>query len=210
MQSHLADVEAVTRLLELLGENFHVAAVELKDRRVAQQIHVGGGGIEQHLLLGNTQRFACAHDLALRLTRAVGGLQPVEERVRRGGANDARIKRLRSRAVDQRPCDGNLRGRFLVLGAAVGGDAQLRPIAGKRLRHVLVGRTQRRALRVERRIILIRLHQGPLERIRRRLPAADPCSGHRDAGNGPGCVERGRYEHHCQWDVGFGDRGVPI
>ena len=26
----------------------------------------------------------------------------------------------------------------------------------------------------------------------------------------PGCVERGRYEHHCQWDVGFGDRGVPI
>jgi hypothetical protein len=27
---------------------------------------------------------------------------------------------------------------------------------------------------------------------------------------GPGCVERGRYEHHCQWDVGFGDRGVPI
>ena len=42
-------------------------------------------------------------------------------------------------------------------------------------------------------------HQPPSRR--RRSPS---CT------TGPGCVERGRYEHHCQWDVGFGDRGVPI
>src|SRR4029077_11872387 len=119
------------------------------------------------------------------LTCAVGGLQPVEERVRRVGADDARIEGLFELAIDYRARDRNFRRRFLVLDAAAGGDAQLRPIAGKRLRHVLVGGTQRRALRIERRIVLIRLHQGPLERIRRRLPAADPCSGHRNAGNGP-------------------------
>ena len=68
--------------------------------------------------------------------------------------------------------------------AAVGGEAELRPIAGQRLRHVLVGRAQRCALRVQRRIILIGLHQGPFQRIRRPLPAADARTGHRRAGNG--------------------------
>ena len=168
---HLADIETVARLFELLGQHFDVAAVELEDRRVAQQIHVGGGGIEQHLLLGDAERFARPHDLAFRLARPVGGLQAVEQRVGRVGADDARIKGLCELGIDSRARDRKFRGRLLVLGAAAGGDAQLRPIAGQRLRHVLVGGTQRRALRVERRVVLIGLHQRPFERVRRRLPA---------------------------------------
>ena len=39
---HLADIEAVTRLFQLLREHFDVAAIEIEDRLVAYQIHVGG------------------------------------------------------------------------------------------------------------------------------------------------------------------------
>ena len=92
---HLADIEAVARLFELLGEHFDVAAVEIEDRLVAQQIHVGGGGIEQHLLLGDAQRLARAHDLAFGLARAVGGLESVVERLRCGGADAARSRNCR-------------------------------------------------------------------------------------------------------------------
>jgi hypothetical protein len=44
---HFTDIEAVTRLLQLLGEHFDVAAIEIEDRLVAQQIHVRGRGVER-------------------------------------------------------------------------------------------------------------------------------------------------------------------
>src|SRR5262249_51177560 len=84
--SHFADIEAVTSLFQLLGEHFNVAAIEIKDRLVAYQIHVGGSGVEKNLLLGDPQRFACARHPAFRLACAIGGLKSVGQRLRRGCA----------------------------------------------------------------------------------------------------------------------------
>ena len=52
--SHFADIEAVTSLFQLFGEHFNVAAIKIEDRLVAQQIHIGGSGVEKYLLLGDT------------------------------------------------------------------------------------------------------------------------------------------------------------
>jgi hypothetical protein len=69
---HFTDIEAVAGLLELFGEHFDVAAIEIEDRLIAQQIHISGRGVEQHLLLGDAQRLARSCYLAFRLARAVG------------------------------------------------------------------------------------------------------------------------------------------
>jgi hypothetical protein len=53
---------------------------------LAYQIHVRSRRIEQHLLLGNAQRFARAHHLAFRVASAIGGLGSVVESLRRGRA----------------------------------------------------------------------------------------------------------------------------
>ena len=55
---YFADVETVARLLELFGQNFDVAPLQIEHRLIAQQIHISGRGIEQHLLLGDTQGLA--------------------------------------------------------------------------------------------------------------------------------------------------------
>ena len=154
--------------------------VEFKDRLIAQQIHIGGGGIEQHLLLGDAQRLARGIDLAFRLPGLVGGLKAVEERLRR------RWRRRCANRMSGRRCvfvgppadHGNSWRGIGVIVAAVGGEAQLRPVARQRLRHVLVDRAQRCALRVKRRIVLIGLHQRPFERIGRSLPSSQ-CQGRR-------------------------------
>jgi hypothetical protein len=72
---HLADIKAVTSLFQLLGEHFDVATIKIKDRLIAQQIHIGSSGVEKHLLFGDAQ-------LAFRLPRAIGGLKSVEQRLR--------------------------------------------------------------------------------------------------------------------------------
>ena len=99
---HLADIEAVAGLLELLGQHLDVAPLQIEHRLIAQQIHVGGRGIEQHLLLGDAQGLARGIDLAFRLAGAVGRLKAVEERVGAGGAERARVEILRELAVDER------------------------------------------------------------------------------------------------------------
>ena len=53
-----ADVEAVAGLAKLLLQHLDVAALQIEDRGVADQVHVGGGGVEQHGLLGQPQRLA--------------------------------------------------------------------------------------------------------------------------------------------------------
>ena len=75
----LADIEAVAGLAQLLLQHFDVAALQIEDRGVAQQIHVSGGGVEQHGLLGDAQRLARRLHLLLGLPRAVGGLEAVEQ-----------------------------------------------------------------------------------------------------------------------------------
>ena len=83
-----ADIETVAGLAQLLLQHFDVAPLQVEDRGVAQQIHVGGDGREQHLLFGDAQRLARGEHLAFGLTRAVGGLEAVEQglRDRRAGA----------------------------------------------------------------------------------------------------------------------------
>ena len=48
---HFANIKAVAGLFELLGEYFDVTTIKIKDRLIAQQIHVGSGGVEKNLLL---------------------------------------------------------------------------------------------------------------------------------------------------------------
>ena len=55
---HFANIKAVAGLFELLGEYFDVTTIKIKDRLIAQQIHVGSSGVEKNLLLGDAQRLA--------------------------------------------------------------------------------------------------------------------------------------------------------
>ena len=175
----LADIEAIARLFQLLGEHLDVAPVEIKDRLIAQQVHVGGGGVEQHLLLGDAQRLARAIDLAFRLPGTIGGLEAVEQRICPVGGDAAREECLGKRDIGDDAADRKLLHRIGVIITPLRGDAYLGAIAGEGLRHILIGRAQRGALRVERRIVLVGLHQGPFERVRRCVR-----TGHADAGNG--------------------------
>ena len=162
---YFADVETVARLLELFGENFDVAPLQIEHRLIAQQIHVSGRGIEQHLLLGDTQGLARRVHLAFRLTGPIRGLETVEQGVGAVGADRARIEVLREWAGDESAAERKYRCRVLIIVAARRGEAELWAIARQSLRHIFVGCAQRSPLRVQRRIILIGLHQGPFERV---------------------------------------------
>ena len=48
---HLADIEAVARLAQLFLQHLDVAPLQVEDRQVTQQVHVGGHRREQHRLL---------------------------------------------------------------------------------------------------------------------------------------------------------------
>ena len=70
---HLADVEAVARLPQLLLEDLDVVALEVEVRRVAQHVHIGGRAIEQHVLLDAAQGLARAeHERFGLLHRVIG------------------------------------------------------------------------------------------------------------------------------------------
>ena len=155
---YFADVETVARLLELFGENFDVAPLQIEHCLIAQQIHVSGRGIEQHLLLGDTQGLARRIHLTFRLTGPIRRLETVEQGVGAVGADRARIEVLREWAGDESAGERKHRCRALVVVAARGCEAELRAIARQSLRHIFVGRAQRSPLRVQRRIILIGLH----------------------------------------------------
>jgi hypothetical protein len=163
----LADVEAVSHLPQLLLQDLDVAPLQIENRRIAQQVHVGGYGIEQHGLHRHPQGLAGGEHLALRLTGAVAGLKPVERRV----AGIERIGLRRHGAglliVDRLLVDELARGHVGILLADLDGRAHPRAIAGQCLRHVLVGGAHRGALRVELRIVLIGLDQRALERVDR-------------------------------------------
>ena len=77
---HFADVEAVAGLAQLLLQHLDVAALQIEDRGVADQVHVGGGGVEQHGLLGQPQRLARGGHQLLRLPGPAGGAKAVEQR----------------------------------------------------------------------------------------------------------------------------------
>ncbi len=130
---HLADVEAVTSLFQLLGEHFDVAAIEIEDCLIAYQIHVGGSGVEKDLLLGEAQCLARAKHPAFRLTCAIGGLKAIEKRLRRGRA-ELPGRQVRAKAgVEDLVWKHSLVDRLVdlveVIEAAGRSDTEFRPIA---------------------------------------------------------------------------------
>ena len=130
---HFADIEAVTGLFQLLGEHFNVATIKLEDRLVAYQIHVGGGGIEKDLLLGDAQCLARARDLAFRLAGAIGGLESVVKRLRRSRAELPGTKIFANAGVVHDVWKYTLVFGFVelikIIKAARRGDTELWPVA---------------------------------------------------------------------------------
>jgi hypothetical protein len=168
---HLADVETIPRLAQLLLQHAHVVLLQFENRLVAQQIHVGGRRVEQHRLFDQAQRLARGGDLALGLTRAVGRAQTVVERLRGGDADGTR------RGVHPRVgVDGliriedavALRQRVGELRPRRGGGADRGPVARECLRNRFIGLTQDRTLRIELRIVLVGERQRAQQRIRER------------------------------------------
>src|SRR6516165_2226218 len=130
---HLADIEAVTSLFQLLGEHFDVATIKIEDRLVAQQIHVGSSGVKKDLLFGNAQCLARARDLAFRLPRAIGGLKSVVKRLRRSRAELPGTKIFANAGVVHDVWKYTLVFGFVelikIIKAARRGDTELWPVA---------------------------------------------------------------------------------
>ena len=145
-------------------EYVHVAALKLEDRCRLQEIHVGGGGVEQGALLRGPQHLASGEYLSFCLTGAIGGLEAVEQCL--GGGQPER--RHRSGAlvlvVDGRSAGGgpHLRQSIQVLLGQAGRAADARAIACERGWNVLVGGASGRALSIELGIVQIGLEQSAL------------------------------------------------
>ena len=157
---HLADVEAVAHLAQLLLQHLDVAALQIEDRGVAQQVHVGGGGGEQDVLLGQPEVLSRRRHLALRLPRAVGGHEAVEQ-----GLRDRRAIGMhahRAPLVDVRSGRTNtprggvevLLGRGVAAGWRAGGSPTGRWARFRRWR-------ARRHAAPDLRIVLVGLDQRP-------------------------------------------------
>ena len=159
-------------LAQLLAQHVEVGALQFEDAGLAQQVHVGGGGVEQHGRLDAAQRLAGGEHLALGKPGAVGGLETVEQVLRRGDADAARHVGAALREIS---------GSVALIGVVeptsrivvdsdcmpdVGGRDRPRPVAGQRGRHVLVGGANQRALRIDLRIVGVGVGQRLLRACR--------------------------------------------
>ena len=156
---HLADIEAVARLAQLLVDDLDVVALKVEDGRVAQHVHVGLGAVEQHRLLGVAQGLAGAEHLRLGLTGRVQRPVAVEQRLVDLDAGAARIGGRGTRA--------EIVAGLGVGGADIGRRADDRASQRARPRHVLVRGAHARPLRPEGRVAAIGARQRALERLGR-------------------------------------------
>ena len=129
-----------------------IGALRFDQRLVGQHVGIGGDGVEQHALADIAQRLAAGLHLQFRDADAVGGLEAVEQRLRHRHADDPGFQVGRLHGVIGQQIAHRLQP------AAQAGD-DLRPIAGQRLRHVLVGGALPRPFGIELRIGLIGLGQ---------------------------------------------------
>ena len=161
-----ADIEAVAGLAKLLLQHLDVAALQIEDRGVADQVHVGGGGVEQHGLLGQPQRFARRRHQLLGLPGPAGGAKSVEQRLR-----DRSAVALNADVAGGVAVSGDPRWRrwswsgVEILLAGGGGQVDARTIARQRLRNGFIGGAHRSALGIELRIVLVGLGQRPFQRV---------------------------------------------
>ena len=152
------------------------AAVRESPDRAA--VHVGGRGVQQHGLFDVAQRLTRREHLALGLPRLVGGLEAVEQVLRHRRADAARRVHSALREIGCRRVRAALLSRFRGLWStatampAFAVIEALRPVAGERGRHVLVGGAHLRALRVELRIVCVGVGEGSLKGLRERRVAA--------------------------------------
>ena len=86
----VAGFQPLLGLAQLLLQHLEVGALQFENAGVAQQVHVGGGGVEQHGLLDVAQRLARGEHLALGQPGAVGGLEAVQQVLRDRGADAVR------------------------------------------------------------------------------------------------------------------------
>ena len=142
---HLTHIEAIAGLAQLLLQNLDVAPLQIERRGVAQQIHVGRHGVEQHRLLGDAQRFARRLNLALGLARAVRRLKTVVESLCCGDAVTVRCHVARQLRVVRRE-SRRPRRRVPILLADGGVDAHFRAVSRQRLRHAFICRPHQGAL----------------------------------------------------------------
>ena len=140
----VARLQTLVGLTQLFSQHFEVRPLQFQDAGVTQQIHVGGGGVEQHGLLDVAQRFARGKHLALREPRAVGSLKTVQQVLRDRGADamrsvDAALGKVASRRIERRRrADLTDRGRQR-LHADTGRRHRPRPITGESRRHAFIG-----------------------------------------------------------------------
>jgi hypothetical protein len=171
---HFTDIEAVAGLAQLLLQHFHVAALQFEQGAVAEQIHIGLGGVHQDRLLGDAERFPSRGRTRFGLTHPVRSLISV---VKGLGSRDAdALRRIvqpgagigdRRRAA-QYTGSGHLRHSVGILLSHRRRRRHSRLVAGQRLRHGFVRLPHHRPLRVELRIALVGVYQRVVERIRLR------------------------------------------
>ena len=150
---HVAGVEPLLHDAEGFAQEGDVGALRLDQRLVGEHVGIGGDGVEQHALSDIAQRLAAGPHLKFRDADAVGGLETVEQRLRHRDADGPRFQgRGLDGVVGQQVADR------LQPGAEAGDD--LRPVAGQRLRDVLVGGALPRPFGIELRVGLIGLGQG--------------------------------------------------
>ena len=214
----LAGVEAVAGLAQRHFEHVDVAALELEDRRVAEQIHVGGRGVEQDGLLGGPQGLAGGEHLALGLARAVRGLEAVEERLGDGHAGGRHGDRALRLGVGRGPRrHGILDQRLQIILGDARRPGRARAVARQRRGHGFVDRAGGGALGVELGIVLVGLDQRGFERG----PAgSDPAVGdahaqfgreraQREADHGARSKERRAGAARYQSSIATRDRHAP-
>ena len=166
----VARLQTLVGLTQLFSQHFEVRPLQFQDAGVTQQIHVGGGGVEQHGLLDVAQRFARGKHLALREPRAVGGLKAVQQVLCDRGADamrsvDAALGEIAGWEVQRRRrADLTDRGRQR-LHADIGRRHSPGPVTGERRRHAFIGGANHRALRVERRVVGVGVSKGGFERV---------------------------------------------
>lgn len=138
---HFADVEALLRLPQLLFEHFDVVAAQIRDRCVAQHVHVCGGRVVEQILLREAHLLARLQHLQIRLPHAVDGAVAVPDVLLDRDAVAARVRVQRgAHAVEFALLPRHARVRCA-------GDR--RAVAGHGARHVLVDGAGRGAGGVE-------------------------------------------------------------
>ena len=151
----IAGVERLARGLQGLPQERNVGALCLDQGLIGEHVHIGGDRGHEHDLLDIAQTFASGTNRRFGLAHRVAGAESIEQRLRQRHPRHPRAKiGVLLRAVRKR-----VPGRIVARKRA---DGEGGAIAGQRLRHGLVGRTQLCARRIELRIVLIdpRQHLG--------------------------------------------------